>query len=102
MKGYDMSQITLYRIDGTDKAVEIRPTFETTRGWMPYRTAARKYLGVGDDLLREAINAHELDAYEKPRTTPPKRGGVVNHSYFVNLAEVDEYIRTHWQKVVRI
>lgn len=97
-----MSRITLYRIEGTDKAIEIRPNLEVTRGWMPYSSAARKYLGVSDDLLRAAINEHELKAYKKPRRTPPKKGAKMRSSYFVNLNDVDEYIRTHWEQVERI
>lgn len=68
------------------------------REWMPYAIAARDYLGVSPDILRTAINAGKLKAYEKPitrgrKTTDPDR---MNHSYFVCLADIDEYVRTSW------
>ena len=66
------------------------------RGWAPYRRAAREYVGISEDILLGAIKRHELKAYDKPPKTP--RPGVPreNHSYYVCLADVDEYIRKHW------
>ena len=69
------------------------------RQWMPYATAARDYLGVSKDVLLAAIKRGELPAYEKPVT----RGRTADarhehHSYFVSLSDVDEYIRTHWDR----
>lgn len=70
-----------------------------TRGWMPYAIAAKQYLGVSPDLLLGAIKRHELLAYEKPltrgRTT--KDRSKQRNSYFVNLADVDTWIRTYWE-----
>lgn len=67
--------------------------------WMPYAQAARQYLGISEDVLRAAINAGQLAAYEKPLTCGRKPGAArENHSYFVYLPDVDEYIRNHWQR----
>lgn len=67
------------------------------RGWCPYATAARQYLGISEDILLGAIKAHKLKAYEKPITRGRKPGATrEHHSYWVNLADVDEYIRTEW------
>lgn len=65
------------------------------RGWAPYRKAAREYVGCNEDILLGAIKRHELKAYDKPIQ---KRTGTIreNHSYYVCLADVDEYIRKHW------
>ena len=72
---------------------------EMRRGWVPYRIAARQYLGVSEDLLLGAMKRHELKAFKKPitrkRTTnnPAKQ----RTRYFVSLEDVDEWIRTYWE-----
>ena len=66
------------------------------RGWMPYAQAAKQYLGIHPDVLLGAIKANKLPAYEKP-ITRGRTGTSEHHSYFVNLADVDAYIRTHWK-----
>ena len=66
------------------------------RGWCPYRTAARQYLGISEDILLGAIKRHELQAYEKPVTRARSGTARENHSYFVNLGDVDDYIRREW------
>ena len=66
------------------------------RKWMPYTTAARQYLGVSEDILLGAIKRGELPAFEKPITRGRTGTTRQNHSYFVSLADVDEYIRAHW------
>lgn len=67
------------------------------RGWMPYALAAREYLGISPDVLRAAINAGDLPAYEKPLTRGRKAGATrEHHSYFVCLADIDDYIRCNW------
>ncbi len=66
------------------------------RGWMPYKQAARLYLGISEDVLLAGIKRHELPAYEKP-ITRERTGTKQYHSYFVNLADVDQWIRTYWQ-----
>ncbi|MBQ2680610.1 MAG: hypothetical protein IJF97_01590 [Eggerthellaceae bacterium] len=70
--------------------------------WMPYSRAAQEYLGVSPDLLRQAINSGELAAYEKPLTRGRTGTTRENHSYFVNLEDVDAYIRAHWKMPERI
>ena len=70
-----------------------------TRGWMPYAIAAKQYLGVSPDLLLGAIKRHELMAYEKPltrgRTTEDR--SKQRNSYFVNIYDVDTWIRAYWK-----
>lgn len=67
------------------------------RGWCPYVTAARQYLGISEDILLGAIKRHELRAFEKPLTRGRKPGAASeHHSYWVCLTDVDEYIRTYW------
>ena len=66
------------------------------RKWMPYTTAARQYIGVSEDILLGAIKRGELPAFEKPITRGRTGTTRQNHSYFVNLYDVDEYIRAHW------
>lgn len=67
------------------------------REWMPYAQAAKFYVGVSPDLLLGAIKRHELPAWEKPLTRGRKPGAQTErHSYFVNLSDVDTYIRTYW------
>ena len=66
---------------------------------MPYRMAARQYLGISEDVLLGAMKRHELKAYEKPvtrgrTTTDP---GKQRTRYFVSLVDVDEWIRTYWE-----
>lgn len=78
----------------TDTSIRQPPPCE--RRWMPYAQAAKYYIGVSPDILLRAIKAHELLAYEKPRTYEQPEWERKNHSYFVNLSDVDEYIRTHW------
>lgn len=72
------------------------------QAWMPYSRAAQEYLGVSPDLLRRAINNGELIAYEKPLTRGRTGTTRENHSYFVNLEDVDAYIREHWPMAERI
>ena len=68
------------------------------RGWAPYKTVAREYLHVSEDILLGAIKRGKLRAYEKPLTRGRKPGASrENHSYFVCLSDVDEYIRSEWQ-----
>lgn len=70
-----------------------------TRMWMPYAQAANQYLGIHRQYLLAAIKAGELPAYEKPRRDVPESSAKKEyHCYFVNLSDVDEYIRTHWQR----
>lgn len=65
---------------------------------MPYAKAARLYVGINPDILLGAIKRHELPAFEKPLTVGRKQDAQrENHSYFVFLPDVDEYIRTYWQ-----
>lgn len=71
---------------------------EMQRGWAPYRTVARQYLHVNEDVLLGAIKQGKLRAYEKPLTHGRKPGATrENHSLWVNLSDVDEYIRSEWQ-----
>ena len=69
------------------------------REWMPYAHAAKYYVGIDRSVLLGAIKRHELKAYEKPTT----RGRTTNDpskqrvSYFVSLADVDEWIRAYWK-----
>ena len=73
------------------------------RRWMPYAQAAKNYIGVSPDILLGAIKRGELPAYEKPLTRGRKEGAKrEHHSYFVNLSDVDAYIRTHWATPERI
>lgn len=73
------------------------------RKWMPYAQAARDYLGISPDVLRGAITSGQLPAYEKPLTRGRKPGASrEHHSYFVNLGDVDDYIRKHWATPERI
>lgn len=67
------------------------------RGWMPYRVAASDYLGIAPSVLLEAIRAGRLVAYEKPLTRGRNADATREyHSYFVNLDDVDAWIRTYW------
>lgn len=66
------------------------------RKWMPYTTAARQYLGVSEDILLGAIKRGELPAFEKPITRGRTGTTRQNHSWFVNLSDVDDYIRANW------
>lgn len=68
------------------------------RKWMPYAKAAQLYMGISSDYLLGAIKRHELRAYEKPILGGIKSGAKERkyHSYFVNLDDVDAYVRTHW------
>jgi len=73
------------------------------REWMPIDQMAHSYVGIAPDLLRAAINAGQLDAYEKPITRQRKPGAKrQNHSYFVCRTDVNEWIRKHWKKAVRV
>ena len=66
------------------------------RGWVPYRKAAREYVGVSEDILLGAIKRKELKAYEKPITRGRTGTTRENHSFFVCLTDVDDYIRKYW------
>ena len=66
------------------------------RAWCPYTMAARQYLGISEDILLGAIKRHELKAFEKPITRGRTGTTRQNHSYFVNLNDVDAYIRAYW------
>lgn len=68
------------------------------RGWMPYRMAARQYVGIDERLLLAAIKHHELKAYEKPRRNDRDTTKRDYHCYFVCTADVDQWIRTHWDE----
>lgn len=81
------------------------PKYKNTceREWMPLAQMAHDYLGVAPDLLREAINNKQLEAFEKPLTRGRKDGAKrQNHSYFVCREDVDKWIRTYWKKAVRV
>ena len=69
------------------------------RGWWPYTRVAKDYLHVSPDLLRDAIFAGELPAYQKPITRGRKdsKRPVV----FVYIPDVDEWIRSTWAPVTR-
>ena len=49
---------------------EVSPKIE--RGWLSVSLAA-KYAGLSPDVLRRAIWAGELEAYEKPTAYPERR-----------------------------
>ena len=68
------------------------------RGWMPYALAAKQYIGIAPSVLLGAIKCGELRAYEKPRTRATQ-AKIERHQYYVNLDDVDTYIRTYWQEV---
>lgn len=90
-----MSKEIVGQVEGCVALRANRPTI--VRGWMPYAVAAEQYLGVSKDILLGAIKAHQLRAYEKPLTRGRTQGAQrEHHSYFVCLADVDEYIRTYW------
>jgi hypothetical protein len=64
---------------------------------MPYAKAAKEYVGVDKSVLLAGIKRKELKAYEKPLTKGRTEGATrENHSYFVSLADVDEWIRNYW------
>ena len=67
------------------------------RAWMPYAIAAKHYLGIDKSVLLGAIKRNELPAYEKPITRSRVEGAKQHHSYFVNLTDIDTWIRTYWQ-----
>ena len=73
------------------------PSDEIPRGWAPYKTAARQYLHVSEDMLLAAIKAGKLKAYQKPLMGGKKPGTRDYHYIWVNLSDVDEYIRTEWE-----
>jgi len=69
------------------------------REWMPYRMAARQFVGISEDVLLGAMKRHELRAYKKPltkghTTEDPNRQRT---SYFVSTEDVSEWIRTYWE-----
>ena len=81
------------------------PKYKNTceREWMPINQMAHSYVGIAPSLLRAAINAGQLDAYEKPLTRGLKEGAKrQNHSYFVCREDVNKWIRTYWKKAVRV
>ena len=77
---------------------------QVQRLWMPYREAARLYVGVDGELLLAAIKAGELEAYEKPRTRvrKPRPDAKEYHSFFVFLPDVDAYIKAHWRPALDV
>lgn len=68
------------------------------RGWMAYTKAAKEYLHVSPDILREAIYSGALPAYQKPVTRGRQDGRPI---VFVSLADVDEWIRSTWTPATR-
>lgn len=67
------------------------------RCWCPYATAASQYLGISPDILLGAIKARQLKAYEKPITRGRNPDATrAYHSWWVNLSDVDEWIRAYW------
>lgn len=68
------------------------------RGWAPYRVVARDYLHISEDILLGAIKAGKLRAYEKPMTRGRRKQGAREYrQIWVNLSDVDEYIRAEWE-----
>lgn len=67
------------------------------RMWVPYTKAAREYVGLDKSVLLGAMKRHELKGYEKPITRERRHDAREYHSYYVNLGDVDEWIRTHWK-----
>lgn len=63
------------------------------RGWMSLSEAAR-YVGVSRDLLRMAVNAGDLPAYEKPVTRG--RTGTSRHNVLVRIGtdDLDSWVRS--------
>lgn len=81
-----------------------RQVQQVPRLWMPYREAARLYVGIDGEVLLAAIKAGELDAYEKPRTRvrKPRPNTKEYHSFFVFLPDVDAYIKAHWTPALEV
>lgn len=72
---------------------------DVRRMWMPPAQAAKLYLGISPEILTGAIKRGELPAYEKPLTRGRKEGAATEHHYyFVNLDDVDEWIRAWWPR----
>lgn len=67
-------------------------------GWLPYGTAARRYLHVAPELLRGGIERGELEAHEKPCTRRDRAGG--SGRLYVSLSDVDEWVRAYWPEYV--
>lgn len=68
------------------------------REWMSISEAGR-YANIGSDVLRGAIEAGELDAYEKPVTRGRRQGACRRNVLLrISKSDVDRYIRTHWRK----
>lgn len=68
------------------------------REWMGL-TEAGHYANISPDVLRGAIIAGELDAYEKP-VTRCRRAGATRRNVMLRVSrqDVDRYIRSHWRK----
>lgn len=66
--------------------------------WMSLSEAGR-YANINPDILRGAIIAGELDAYEKP-VTHSRKPGASRRNALIRLcrSDVDAYIRKHWRK----
>ena len=70
-----------------------------SRGWWPYTRVAKDYLHVSPDLLRDAIYSGELPAYQKPITRGRRDSN--RPIVFVSIEDVDEWIRSTWERVTR-
>lgn len=67
---------------------------EVPRGWFSVSEAAA-YVGVSQDLVREAIAQERLPAYEKPLTRGRKPGATrENRFYKVAREDVDAWVRS--------
>lgn len=78
------------------------PSTQVQRRWWPYAQAAQELLKVDKSLLLGAIHRHELPAYEKPltrgrTTSDPTKQHV---SLWVNVDDVDEWVRAYWKQYV--
>lgn len=66
--------------------------------WMGLVEAGH-YANVSPDVLKGAIIAGELDAYEKP-VTRGRREGATRRNVMLRVSrkDIDRYIRSHWRK----
>lgn len=61
------------------------------RGWLSL-VAAASYVGLSPDVLRRAIAAGDLPAYQKPATYD--RGQRKNVYALVSVADIDAWVRS--------
>ena len=61
------------------------------RGWLPLAAAA-SYVGLNPDVLRRAIAAGDLPAYEKPATY--RRGTGERQRALVSVSDLDAWVRS--------